>query len=445
MADRPHPQTTASDVPLTAETDLDALFTAILGRDADSSLSRASGESGPLLPTPVVTAPESRPSAASPLPTPASRPSAPPPVVLPTRSRLVDSALVDFARADVARPDLAFAEAERGPLVHPLSPPPETPLPDDSSATVIDDFGGDDRTPPWRTAASSPWTVVALAAIAVGTLGMIVRSVGRAGDSPAGPTAVVAPATPSAATPSTTETTPAPSTTPASSPAPVSSTSSAALPRSAPPPRPTSALPPRPAALPVTPPPSLGTRVAAGIIVAGPSPTSAAREADVVSPPGTPAVTAPAQEPAPAPEAVPATSPAPAAVTPPPPSPSADVVPDAAATAPSAARETPAPAGASAQAATPAPVPRAIGVTRPARIIERPAISLRSPGPPGEVSVQVTVDASGVVSAVRTLSGPMALRGAAEAAAKQTRFEPALRAGVPVASVVTVVYAISPR
>jgi TonB family protein len=86
------------------------------------------------------------------------------------------------------------------------------------------------------------------------------------------------------------------------------------------------------------------------------------------------------------------------------------------------------------------------GITRPPRIIERPSLAvLRNPGPPGEVTVQVSVDATGAVDGVRTVSGPMALRATAEAAARQTRFEPALRVGVPVPGVVTVVYTISPR
>jgi TonB family protein len=85
------------------------------------------------------------------------------------------------------------------------------------------------------------------------------------------------------------------------------------------------------------------------------------------------------------------------------------------------------------------------GITRPPRIVGRPAPAvLRTPGLPGEVTVQISVDATGAVEGVRSLSGPMALRATAEAAARQTRFEPALRAGVPVPGVVTVVYTISP-
>lgn len=62
----------------------------------------------------------------------------------------------------------------------------------------------------------------------------------------------------------------------------------------------------------------------------------------------------------------------------------------------------------------------------------------------GVVTVQVSLDAAGKVTAVQSLSGPMALRGSAEDAARRTLFAPALRMGVATPSVITVAYTFSP-
>ena len=50
----------------------------------------------------------------------------------------------------------------------------------------------------------------------------------------------------------------------------------------------------------------------------------------------------------------------------------------------------------------------------------------------GTVSVEVTIDESGKVISARAVSGPLALKDAAVAAARQARFSPALLSGKPV-------------
>lgn len=101
---------------------------------------------------------------------------------------------------------------------------------------------------------------------------------------------------------------------------------------------------------------------------------------------------------------------------------------------------------------TPLPTPRA-GVAAAAPIpmlLSRPA-GLVSRAEPvtgtaasqietGVVNVRVTIDATGRVTAARGTTGPMALRDLAEDAARRSRFEPALTAGVATSSDVMVTY-----
>jgi protein TonB len=61
----------------------------------------------------------------------------------------------------------------------------------------------------------------------------------------------------------------------------------------------------------------------------------------------------------------------------------------------------------------------------------------------GLVTVEVMIDASGKVIGARALSGPELLRDAAERAARQAKFTPALLSGQPVRVVGTISYNFS--
>jgi protein TonB len=56
----------------------------------------------------------------------------------------------------------------------------------------------------------------------------------------------------------------------------------------------------------------------------------------------------------------------------------------------------------------------------------------RNAGVKGAVMVEVQVDEDGRVKKARAVSGPMMLRGSAEAAARNWRFSPARLNGIPV-------------
>ena len=88
-----------------------------------------------------------------------------------------------------------------------------------------------------------------------------------------------------------------------------------------------------------------------------------------------------------------------------------------------------------------APIPALL--TRPARLVSRAQPVTRAAGSQietGVVNVRVTLDATGRVTAARSVSGPMVLRDIAEDAARRSRFEPALRAGVATSGDVTLTY-----
>ncbi|MFN8058093.1 MAG: TonB family protein [Vicinamibacterales bacterium] len=78
---------------------------------------------------------------------------------------------------------------------------------------------------------------------------------------------------------------------------------------------------------------------------------------------------------------------------------------------------------------------------RDARVLSRASAPLPAAaagaGVSGNVQVRVTVSSAGRITAVRAISGPSLLRDAAEDAARRSTFEPAMRAGVPVAGEVT--------
>jgi TonB family protein len=408
------------DVPLTADTDLDALLAAILGREADA------------------VAP--RPAPRSAIERPAAEPS--------IRRTLVEGA---ESPAEAARLSLALGVplTDVAPTAPALTAAPmaATDAPPDRLPPVratgrTDVAGGRAAVTP------SPWTMGVLGALAVGALGvgafaLIARPAERAADpappapaaTPADAAAPVGVAAPAAAI---TPPTPRPDAVPQSARTRTIAPLAAASARSAAPIGPAARSP------------GDSTPVAnAGVV----TPNAAiARPDAAVAPPSAPATTpsAPAAPPAAA-AATPAAVSAPAAVVPEPATSAAPVVADSQATPvvppPAMGQAAVAPVAAT-PAATAPPIRAAtpVGVTRPPRIVGRPAATvLRNPGPPGEVTVEVSIDAAGAVEGVRTLSGPMALRATAEAAARQTRFEPALRAGVPVRGVVTVVYTITPR
>ena len=130
--------------------------------------------------------------------------------------------------------------------------------------------------------------------------------------------------------------------------------------------------------------------------------------------------------------------------TPTPPKPAAsDSEPGAASREPALAAETqPAPLPALLPAAgAAAPLPALL--TRPARLVSRGRPVTRAAGSQietGVVNVRVTLDATGKVTAARGVTGPMVLRDIAEDAARRSRFEPALRAGVATSGDVTLTY-----
>ena len=112
----------------------------------------------------------------------------------------------------------------------------------------------------------------------------------------------------------------------------------------------------------------------------------------------------------------------------------------------------PAPTPAPTASATPAlAAPAAAGAsalpTRPPRLVSRAQPVQRGEAlgraTTGVVTVRVSVDATGRVLSVRSLTGPLLLRDQAEDAARRSLFEPALRVGVPTASDITINYSFT--
>ncbi len=95
-----------------------------------------------------------------------------------------------------------------------------------------------------------------------------------------------------------------------------------------------------------------------------------------------------------------------------------------------------------------APPPRPVGVTSKVKIISKPrpgyTDAARQENVQGTVSLKVTFLASGQVGSITPVQRlPHGLTEQAIAAARQIRFEPALRNGVPVATTMTVLYSFT--